>query len=427
MRVLLVSANTEKINIQVLPLGLACVAAAIHRAGHDLEVANLMDQQDSKRVLKEAIERLRPDVIGISVRNIDDQCMEKPRFFLAPVREVIQDCRSLSDAPIVLGGSGYSIFPESALTYLGADMGIQGEGERAFISLLERLSQSSDVSGIPGLYLPHSRDRKEVSHTRNLDDFPLPLPDVNLWSCSLNVDQEDLWIPFQTRRGCPMNCSYCSTATIEGRLIRKHSRTSVIESISRYVEAGFRNFFFVDNIFNLSPSYAKAVCEGLMDLGLSISWRCILYPCRVDEDLVKKMARAGCKEVSLGCESGSGKILRSMNKKFQPEEVSKISEMLKDYGIRQMGFLLLGEPDESKETVEESLLFADSLDLEAMKITLGIRIYPYTKLANVAIEEGLIAAEDNLLFPKFYMKRGLEDWLRETIHIWRKERPHWIT
>jgi len=426
MRVLLVSANTEKINMPVLPLGLACVATATRNAGHKTKVLNLMDQQDSKRVLKEAIEELRPELIGMSVRNIDDQCMEDPRFFLDSVRKVVQECRNFSEAPIVLGGPGYSIFPQTALAYLGADMGIQGEGEAAFISLLERLSQRSDTTGIPGLYLPESPFREKVSFTRDLNECPLPAPDIDLWSSSLTIEQGDLWIPFQTRRGCPMNCSYCSTATIEGRIIRKHSPSSVVESISRYVDAGFHNFFFVDNIFNLPTSYAKAICEGLISAGLSISWRCILYPCKVDEELVEKMARAGCKEVSLGCESGSGKILRAMNKRFQPEEVRHISDMLKGYGIRRMGFLLLGGPGEDKQTVEESLLFADSLDLEAMKITIGIRIYPHTELAQTALREGLIAAGENLLFPKFYVKRELEDWLRKTISVWRKDRPHWL-
>lgn len=90
MRVLLVSANTEKINMPVLPLGLGCVAAATQKAGHDIRVVNLMDPQDSQGVLKEDIGELRPEVIGIYLRNIDDQCQENPKFFLDSVRNVIR-------------------------------------------------------------------------------------------------------------------------------------------------------------------------------------------------------------------------------------------------------------------------------------------------------------------------------------------------
>jgi radical SAM superfamily enzyme YgiQ (UPF0313 family) len=233
-------------------------------------------------------------------------------------------------------------------------------------------------------------------------------------------------MPFQSRRGCPLDCSYCSTATIEGRLIRKHDLKKVVEAISRYAEVGFDHFFFVDNIFNLPNSYANTFCEQLISSKLKITWRCILYPWKVDDELVEKMAKAGCKEVSLGFESGSEKILVKMNKNYRPADVRQISERLKNFGIGRMGFLLFGGPGETKETATESLVFADSLDLEAMKITIGIRIYPQTSLAQTAIKEGLIKADDNLLFPKFYLAKGLQGWLRETVNDWMKTRPHWV-
>ena len=426
MRVLLVSANTEQINMPVLPLGLVCVAGAARRAGHDVKVLNLMDRQEAGMVLKESIGGFQPEVIGISVRNIDDQCMERPKFLLDAVKKVVDDCRNLSDAPIVLGGAGYSMFPKSALAYLGADMGIKGEGEIAFVALLERLNQKADLSGIPGLYAPGRGFEDKARFTKNLDECPLPPPDVNLWVPPEGGDDE-LWLPFQTRRGCPMNCSYCSTATIEGRIMRKHPAGRVVEVIARYVDAGFDHFFFVDNTFNFPATYAKALCDGIIAAGLNISWRCILYPRNVDDELVRKMAKAGCREVAFGFESGSEKILQEMNKRFLPEDIRRISSRLKDRGIRRMGFLLLGGPGENKETVEPSLHFADSLDLEAMKITIGIRIYPYTTLARIAVKEGRISPDDDLLFPKFYMARGLEDWLRKTAKLWMKERPHWMT
>ena len=90
------------------------------------------------------------------------------------------------------------------------------------------------------------------------------------------------------------------------------------------------------------------------------------------------------------------------------------------------GFLLFGGPGETRETVRESLEFADSLDLEAMKITIGIRIYPRTSLQQTAIKEGLITPDDNLLTPKFYIADGLEGWLQGTVKTWMEQRPHWV-
>jgi radical SAM superfamily enzyme YgiQ (UPF0313 family) len=145
----------------------------------------------------------------------------------------------------------------------------------------------------------------------------------------------------------------------------------------------------------------------------------------VDEELMGLMARAGCEQVSIGFESGSGRILKNMNKRFGPEEVRQILEMFFEHGIRRMGFLLLGSPGETRESVEESLVFADSLKLDTLKITSAVRIYPHTSLAKMAIDEGLISSQDDLLFPRFYLAKGLEDWLPETLKKWAAPRPHW--
>jgi len=422
MKVLLISANTEKINMPVLPLGLACVAAATQRTGPEVAIVDLMAGKDTALVLKEAIEGFRPDLIGISVRNIDDQNMERPRFLLDPVKEIVARCRSLSKATIVLGGAGYSLFPEGALSFLGADMGIQGEGEEVFPEVIARIEQGVSLLGLPGLYLPgHGLPCKRI-FAKGLDRLPLPNPD--LWSTPSR--KEDLWMPVQTRRGCSLSCSYCSTGMIEGRVLRRRSPERVVEWIARWRRAGVRHFYFVDNTFNLPASYARDICRKLIDQDLDITWWSILYPMDVEKELVELMARGGCDQVSIGFESGSERILKSMNKRFSPGGVRRISEMFSEQGIKQMGFLLLGSPGETKESVEESLVFADSLRLDSLKITAGVRIYPHTPLAEKAVEEGVVAPEDDLLFPRFYLAKGLGDWLPEILRSWASARPHWM-
>ena len=425
MKVILISANTEQINMPTLPLGLACVAMATRKAGHKVAFLDLMAETDVRKVIKNAVEGLTPDVVGISVRNIDDQNMENPEFLLQQVKEVVASCRRYSEAPIVLGGAGYSMYPESALEYLGADMGIQGEGEIAFPRLLGRMEQGGDLSNTPGLYLPGRGLQAKRGFTKNLDDFPFPKD--HLWSTSSVTKDEEFWLPFQTRRGCPMDCSYCSTATIEGSILRKRSPTLVVEEIARQAKKGFNRFHFVDNTFNLPPSYAKRLCRLLAEAQLGSGYRCIIYPWKVDEELVSLMVKSGCREVALGFECGCEAILRSLNKQFNSQEVRQISQLFGDYGIYRMGFLLLGGPGESKQSVEESLEFADSLNLELVKVTTGIRIYPHTALARVAVDEGLISAEDDLLQPRFYLTRGLEGWLPDTVKSWMAKRPNWVS
>jgi radical SAM superfamily enzyme YgiQ (UPF0313 family) len=138
------------------------------------------------------------------------------------------------------------------------------------------------------------------------------------------------------------------------------------------------------------------------------------------------MAAAGCRQISLGFESGSEQMLRNLNKCFSLEDVRTTSAMFADHGIERMGFLLLGGPGETREAVEESLAFADSLKLEALRLTAGVRIYPDTQLAKTAENEGAITSQGNLLHPRFYLAQGLEGWLSERLKEWQVSRPYVI-
>jgi radical SAM superfamily enzyme YgiQ (UPF0313 family) len=209
--------------------------------------------------------------------------------------------------------------------------------------------------------------------------------------------------------------------------MRKRNPDRAVSVLSKYAESGFKRFFIVDNVFNLPLSYAKSFCEKIVEKRLDIEWRCIIYPLKVDEELVEMMAASGCSEVSLGFESGSPEIIKRFNKKYSLDGVRRISAALNRHKIKRMGFLLLGGPGETKKTVMESLTFADSLGLDAMKVTVGIRIYPHTSLARQAINEGLIEANDDLLLPKFYVNQDLKGWLFETVNEWIKNRPNWMT
>ncbi|RJP89595.1 MAG: radical SAM protein [Desulfobacteraceae bacterium] len=430
MKILLISANTETINMPVLPLGLAFVNASLQNNGFETRMLNLLGEADARATIETVIQDFQPDAIGISVRNIDTQDIKNPGFMLDPVKTLIAWCREFSKSPIILGGAGYSIYPQAVLDYTQADMGIKGEGEIAFPELLRQLRMGMNPADfarlkVPGLYLPGIGKAENRQCIRKTSDITFPVPGVH-FTVPDTINKDDLWVPFQTRRGCPMDCSYCSTGTIEGRLIRKLPIEKAMASLVAGAEAGFTQFFFVDNTFNLPPAYAMALCDRIIAAQLDIGWRCILYPSKISRELVAKMARAGCREVSLGFESGSDTLLRHFNKRFTTADVRKTSGLLAEYGIRQLGFLMLGGPGETKETVLESLTFADSLDLDALKITIGIRIYPDTRVAEIARQEGMIDSCDTLLTPAFYIRKELQDWLMQIIPAWIKDRPGWF-
>ncbi|MBA4393689.1 MAG: B12-binding domain-containing radical SAM protein, partial [Desulfobacca sp.] len=270
MRVLLISPNREEINMRTLPLGLACVAAATKKEGHEVALVDLMETENPSGTVQGIVEEFRPEAIGISVRNIDDQKMSSSRFLLDQTREIVSICREHSEALIILGGAGYSIFPQSALEYLEADMGIQGEGEELFSVLLTRLHRRENLAGLPGLYLRGKGLQGKRTFISNLD--ALPWQEVFAWF-RFNKKIQDYWVTVQTRRGCPMGCSYCSTETIEGPTIRKRDPRAVVEDMAIQMEAGVEQFYFTDNTFNLPLDYAKVLCRHLKDLKGKFRWR----------------------------------------------------------------------------------------------------------------------------------------------------------
>ena len=419
MKVLLISPNTETFQMLSLPIGLACIAAATRKAGHEVVLLDLMFESDPHAATRKLVSDFCPDIIGVSVRNIDNQDRANTKFLLPGVKTVIANCRAVSRAPLVVGGAGYSIFPRAALRYLGADLGIQGEGEVVFPALIERIAANKAFADLPGVFLPGGT-AVPMSPATGLDEFPLPEPD--LW-ISPAANKETLWVPVQSRRGCPMQCSYCSTHLIEGWSRRARSPRQIVVWLEKMRAAGYRTFAFVDNTFNLPLPYAKTLCREIVAAGMDVNWCCIVYPQWVDTELVELMQAAGCREVALGFESGSDPILQGFHKRFTAEEVRAVSRLFEAAGIYRRGFLMLGAPGETKATVEESLAFADSLHLNALKITLGIRIYPHTVLAETAMKERVTQPGDDLLLPQFYFSPSLRDWLPERVAGYTCSRP----
>ena len=412
MRVLLISANTEHVHMPTIPLGLMLVAEAAKQSGHSVEFLDLMFKENPKVALQSRIEEFEPEVIGISVRNIDDQSMDNPKFFLENVRPVIEWCRTASSAPVILGGAGYSIFPDAALEYLGADMGVHGEGERIFPAILERISHREDPSNLPGVHIRGRVGCLRQQFCADLDEFPLPEDDA--WS-EFDPKSGDTWIPVETRRGCPNYCSYCSTSCIQGSSVRIRSPLPVARYIGRLVRLGFKQFYVVDNSFNIPESQGLEFCNSIADLHLDIQWKAILYPHGVTSKLVKSMKRAGCVEVAVGFESGCPRVLKGMNKRFEPDEVRQVCKILEDNEIRRIGFLLFGAPGETRESVLQSLDFADSLNLDGFRTTVGIRIYPGTELEKRALSDGIIHSKEALLLPRFYLAKEVDPWIRNTV------------
>ncbi len=430
MRVLMVSENRCRNNLVPFPLGAASVAASLEQAGHEVAGLDLMFSASPENDIEEAIRSFDPECIGLSIRNIDDQDMRQPTFFLEELLPVIGALRRLSAAPIIAGGSGFSIFPLECLEYLGLEHGITGEGEAAFCAFLKAMEAGGDPSELPGVASLKAGRGTLVPPAPPLDLASLPLPDRDVFDVRPYSWRPGAEVQFlanlQGRRGCHMRCIYCPNPIIEGCRQRMRPPAQVAAELelleTRY---GLPAALFVDALFNHPLDYCEELLAHIAAHRQAIRWVCSLNPHFFRPGLAERMAQAGCAGVSIGNESGSDEILRSLRKDFTRAEIKRLAGEIKASGIRSTFFLLLGGPDETSETVRRSIELLDLLQPEQVTVTVGIRIYPGCELERIATGRGLIEPGRNLLQPAFYLEPALADWLMGFMEETCAARPGW--
>ena len=418
MRVLFINENRCRENLIPFPLGIACVAAATAQAGHEISCLDLMFSADPPAETAARIRDFAPDCVALSVRNIDDQDMREVEFYLPAVREICEAARAETDAPLVLGGAGFSIFPAACLEYLDAEMGIVGEGEGPFIALLERLEAGAELRGMPSLALRREGEARLSPPAPYAWPGRFPPPERRLFDVTCYA-----WKPgadpafvanLQSRRGCHMRCIYCSSPTVEGREMRLRAASAVADEMASLErDYGIGTAAFVDSLFSYPLQYTRELCGEIASRELSLRWLANLNPLYSDMRTLEAMREAGCTGLSIGNESGSQDILASLKKGFSREQVVAAVRGARDLGLRINCFLLLGGPGESRRTVEESVELMLELEPDMVSVTVGIRIYPGCEMHAIALREGVVERGQNLLYPAFYLSRETEPWLYE--------------
>ncbi|MBN2027220.1 MAG: cobalamin-dependent protein [Actinobacteria bacterium] len=430
MKVLLISDNRCRENLVPFPLGIACIAAAVEQAGHEISCLDLMFSQDPAADTVARIRSFQPDCIGLSVRNIDNQDKYRGEFYVPDAREIADAARSETGAPIVLGGAGFTIFPLECLEFMDLEMGIVGEGERSFAELLSRLEAGAPLDDTPGLAL--CRDGASLINPPGPHAWPglFPPPERELFDVTRYNWKPGCTPPFvanlQSRRGCHLRCIYCSSPTIEGRMVRAREPGAVAaELASLQNDYGIGLASFVDSLFNYPADYTRELCREIISRQLSLRWIANLNPLYCDRETMALMREAGCAGISIGNESGSEDILASLKKGFSKREVVEAVNASKELGFRINCFLLLGGPGENEETVKESVDLMLELDPGMVRVTVGIRIYPGCEMHGIALREGVIEPGQNLLYPTFYISRETEPWLYDYMRELCDEHEGW--
>ena len=408
-----------------MPLGLASVIAQIDESKHEFKVLDLMFLEDPETELKNLLSEFGPDVVAFSIRNLDNQCGIHTEYLLPVDKRYVELCRENSDATIVIGGPAYTVSPVACFEYLAPDFGVAGEGEVPFRELIDCIDEGKEPYDIPGLVWRGADGVKmnQPVFIDDLDSFKLPRRDL---FDNARYATSGGFGNIVIKQGCEFNCLYCDSPHTLGPRWRMKSPEKVVDELEiMQNELGINVAFFTDAIFNVPLEHAKEVCRAIIRRKLNFFWLGSLHPGFLDDELVQLMRDAGCNAISLGCDTCSEKMLKVLRKGFTKETLRLATEKLEKTGINYVLSLLIGGPGENRETVDESIAFLEPRTPFLLELGVGMRLMPNTKLRDIAVEEGVISADDPLMEPKFYISADIRDWIEDYLKEVCLRHPNW--
>ncbi|MCQ9207390.1 MAG: B12-binding domain-containing radical SAM protein [Omnitrophica bacterium] len=367
MKILLVNPPSKfLIDDNVFPtLGLLYLSAYLKRK--DYNDVTLLDL-NGNHVIPEAIEA---DVVGFYSNT--------PQFpYVVKLKEVLARINMRRSAIYVIGGPHVSGRPEDALPHF--DYVISGEGERAFLDLVDSASGKTDMP------------KGQIIKYQYIEDInTIPFPDralVDIKSYKYLIEGVPA-TTLVTSRGCPFGCAFCAN-NAWGKTLRLRDPENVTEEMQILIEQyGFKAFMFFDDTMTVSKKRMEILCNRIKKL--DIIYRCFIRADTVDREILTKMKESGCVEVGMGMESGSQRILDTINKGQSVRQNLNIAKLCKQVGISIKGFFVVGLPGEDRNSVHETIKFIEESKVDDLDITVfapypGSRIYEYKHKYDISFE-----------------------------------------
>ena len=433
MRILMIATNRHHrlmshMDARPLPIGMAYVAGHLDQNRHTLKLLDLMFSDDYLSDVETAVKEFGPDLVGVSLRNLSNHSYMDPQWALPITKEVIECVRSNTQAPIVLGGPAFSLLPRECFSYLQPDLGIAGDAGETFAELANRLEIGEpSYQNLPGLVYQEAgqvifnggRCTSEFSKPPRLEDLDMP-----------KYRQAGFGIGVLTKLGdfsYPTNSSGTSQANTEEEKARWRVIRPVDEVVREVKEMeerfGLRKVFFIDNGFNVPIDHAKSLCHGLINADLSLHWNTCMAPFSCDAELVGLMKQAGCALVIMGNTRGDPHDGASLNDRLEP--LLEVCRLCEEGDLHYTISQTFGEPGETRETVGGKLAFLRNLKPAVANLRVGVSIMPGSEVASMALAEGTISGEAELIRPTFYLADAVKPWLVEHLKAEADQHPRW--
>lgn len=426
MRILLIATNQadrymNRMAVRPLPVGLAYVAAYISPTRHQFHVLDLMFSDDARTDTLAAVQCFQPEVIGLSLRNLDNQSYLHTIWHLPTVRNLIGHIRSVSNALIVCGGPAFSILPAACFTYLSPDLGIAGDAAESFAQLVNCLDSREAFHHLPGLVY---RDNGHivVRNGHMSTDFQRP-PRLDLLDIR-RYDKAGFGIGVVNK----LAPYYYGTTPDNRQTSRNGWRVRPVDEVVEELrqlqrDFGIRKVFFIDSGFNIPLQHAKELCQGLIRSGLGLRWNSYLRAGECDAELVQLMRRSGCSLALINAIFGDQEAGKDMQERL--EQARRLPTLCTQGDLPFALAVSFGDAGETRATVKHKLDALRATHPAFATLRTATRILPHTPLAQTALQEGLIRSPADLIRPTFYLAAAVRDWLLPYLRTEAAAQPRW--
>lgn len=411
MKILLVQSYSEKEEIKVYPLGLVRLASCIN--SHEVRICDLNLYENPYKKLEEELFEYQPNIVGVSLRNIDNQDRVNPKVYYKYFVTAVKKIKEVKpESPIIVGGMGFSMFAFEIMERCDeVDYGVYLEGEITFPALLNNLDNPESVKGI---YYRQNGEIKFTGVRKQLDIDRLP---------SIQRDYVDMSrypslvtsIGVESKRGCVFDCIYCNYPFLSGNRIRLREPKKVVDEIEEMVKVhGITKFIFVDPIFNAPVDHANEICREIIKRNLNVCWGAYMDIRFASENFLLLARDSGCTDFHFSPDALADKALKSLRKGITENDIKIIYRLFKINGKLKDAFvifdLLLNPPGQDLRGMLKTLWFyvwANFSLGERGRVTVNwIRIEPGTEIHKIALANGVLKPNDSLL-PKTL--EGLRD------------------
>ena len=381
-------------HIQVMgfpPIGIMSLSAVLKRAGHECFMFDQANPETPNEVILEDIRRKKPDLVGLSFLSTTSY----------PYAKILARQIRAADSKVKIAFGGVFATLNAQLVKLQVpevDFVCRGDGEQLILDLLERLNDPSTVAGVTWQEkdgkLRHNPNRPL---DRDLDQWPFPdresLPLDFVESMPLDVPavlSRERFTTMQTSRGCPWPCVFCDIPIFNEGKWRARSPRHVVEEFKYLQELGYGSVCFVDDHFLLQPKRIESICNGINEAGVTIQWGCEGRVDSTAQHLFPAMARAHCRTILFGIESGSQRMLDRLKKEQTLEQIETAVTNAKKAGIEIVhGFFVVGLPDETEEDLCQTFRFASRIRVDSFGFN-RLCVYRGTPLWREYLERGLV-------------------------------------